>query len=106
MPYRHSQEGKTAIERREELKLWCAIVAILTVLVGLAADPANALIVAARLLAVGSLIAATNTIGRVLWNAHDLINHVSKKFLFLDIFSLKTIVSLSIDEFRARHHFG
>ena len=57
MPYRRRQDGKTAIERREELELWGLIVGILTALVGLAVNPANAPLVAAAAATVAGLMA-------------------------------------------------
>ena len=78
MPYRRRQLGKTAHERRTEVKLWTVILGILTLLGALVANPANAPIVAAGLAAVGGLIAAANTLRVVVWDAHAPIDHVSK----------------------------
>ena len=57
--------------------LWGLIVGILTVLVGLAANPANAPLVAAATATVAGLMAAARAMRTVAWNNHTPIDHIS-----------------------------
>ena len=98
MPYRRRQDGKSANERRAEVKLWTVILGILSLLAALVANPANAPIVAAGLAAVGGLIAAANTLRAVVWDDNAPINHVSKVSHLLCTFSRILLISLSIDK--------
>ena len=58
--------------------MWTGILGILSLLAALAANPANAPIVAAEFAAVQGIIAVTNTFLKMVWDAHALIDHVSK----------------------------
>ena len=77
MPKKRRHLGKTALERRAEVKMWTTIVGILTLLAALAANPANAQIIAAGVALVGGLIAAANTFRQVVWGAYAPVDHVS-----------------------------
>ena len=104
MPYRRRQDGKTAIERREETKLWGLVVGILTVLVGLAVNPANAPQVAAAAATVAGLMTAAPAMRTVVWDDHAPIDHVSFYSLFIPLLFvtsslLKTNDSRDINSF-------